>query len=133
MNHFCPWQQFTVYNDAISSVLGVDFGVAQGSIVGSLIFIVFMNDIINSCSLPKFIMYADATIYFMSSSNLGELYNSMNEELILVNSRLKVNKLTLNSSKTHYIVFHRSRRKVSSMDTELMIEGVHSVTPATIT
>ena len=53
--------------DAISSVLSVDFGVAQGNIVGPLIFIVFMNDIINSCSLAKFVLYADDTIFFMSS------------------------------------------------------------------
>ena len=88
VNFFCPRQQFTVYNDVISSVLGVDFGVAQGSIVGPLIFFVFMNGIVNSCSLAKFVIYANDTNFFISSSNLGQLYNSMNEELILVNSWL---------------------------------------------
>ena len=63
VNYFCPREQFTVYNDAISSVLGVDFGVAQGSIAGPLICIVFMNDIINSCSLAKFVMFADDKIF----------------------------------------------------------------------
>ena len=64
VNYISPRQQFTVYNDAIASVLGVDFGVAQGSIVGPLIFIVFMNDIISSCSLAKFVMYVD-DIFFL--------------------------------------------------------------------
>ena len=41
-----------------------------------------------------------------------------------MNSFLKANKLTLNASKTHYIVFHRSIRNLSSVDSELMIDGV---------
>ena len=65
MNYFRPRQQFTAFNSVTSSILNVDFGVPQGSIVGPMIFILFMNDIVNSCSLAKFVMYADDTNFYV--------------------------------------------------------------------
>ena len=103
--------QYVQYNHANSAFRNVNCGVSQGSIIGPLFFIVFMNDIFYASELLFNVLYADDTSIFLSHKDLQTLVQSMNNEMKHISLRLKANKLTLNSEKTYYMVFHRGRRK----------------------
>ena len=88
----------------------------QGSIIGPAMFLVFINDVIYSSNLLKFIIYADDTNILLRSNSLTDLYQLMNTELSRVLSWVNANKLTINTDKTNYVIFHRRRRQVYYSD-----------------
>ena len=86
-----------------STLLPIDYGVPQGSILGPLLFIIFVNDLQNATKL--FIkLFADDTFLCAQNSNLGLLEAEVNAELKKVYEWLYVNKLTLNISKSKYML-----------------------------
>ena len=103
--------QFVMYNGAKSDLKSVKCGVPQGSVIGPLFFIAYMNDIFNASHLLYNILYADDTCIYLSVKDLHALICTMNTEVNRIVVWLKSNKLTLNTSKTFYMVFHRGRRK----------------------
>ena len=83
-------------------------GVPQGSILGPLLFLIFVNDLTKSTSLDP-IMFADDTNLFYSNKNIDTLFEIVNKELIKINIWFQANKLSLNANKTNYIFFHKPR------------------------
>jgi len=101
--------QFVVYNNVNSNIQNLTTGVPQGSVLGPLLFIIYTNDLPNTLTHSKCILFADDTTIFYSSKNLNELFNNIKSDLNVVTDWFKANKLTLNISKTNYILFSRSR------------------------
>ena len=83
----------------------VTCGVPQGSILGPLLFILYINDLPNCSSMLKFILFADDTNIFYANKNIAELVNVVNCELSNLSMWFRSNKLSINASKSNFIIF----------------------------
>ena len=92
-------------------------GVPQGSILGPFLFILNMNDICNVSDIFFTIMYADDTSLLVNRNDLHRLIALLNNVLKDLCTWFKSNKLSLNTNKTFYIIFHRSRIKCDTDST----------------
>ena len=115
-------KQFTTVRGVNSSLKELTCGVPQGSILGPLLFILLINDLPNATNFFS-ILYADDTTLQKSSSNLINLYSTANDELIKLADWFKANKLTLNVSKTKYILFRNDLKAIDFSKLQLMIEN----------
>jgi hypothetical protein len=106
--------QCVSYNGSTSDFLSITCGVPQGSVLGPLLFLLYINDIYKTSSLLKFILFADDTTIIFSARSLSELTDTVNSELKVVADWFRVNKLSLNIAKTNYIIFRNSVANSSS-------------------
>ena len=98
-------KQFVI-NDGISScLLDVLCGVPQGSVLGPLLFIIYINDIGRSTSNCNNVLFADDAALLASANNINKLKKLVNKEVKLLHEWLIRNKLTLNLLKTKYMLF----------------------------
>ena len=103
-------QQFVSFNDNKSKTFSISCGVPQGSILGSLLFLLYVNDIAQVSSFLFPILYADDTNLSLQGKCLNTLIEKINLELQKIIEWLKCIKLSQNIDKTHYIIF-RSIKK----------------------
>uniref|UniRef100_A0A8C5GF85 Reverse transcriptase domain-containing protein n=1 Tax=Gouania willdenowi TaxID=441366 RepID=A0A8C5GF85_GOUWI len=113
-------------NGKDSDLENIEFGVPQGSILGPLSFIIYINDFVHcSCDIHK-ILFADDTNLFISHKHLDHLEKLLNDRLAEIDIWFKCNKLSLNTSKTFYLVLRPSSHKYRDCDINLNIdEGRH--------
>ena len=102
-------QQFVTYNGIQSSMKVVKCGVPQGSILGPILFLLYINDLANICRNTLPFLFADDTNLFISGTDLTQIEEMLNLELREISLWLKVNKLSLNVKKTHYMLFTNKR------------------------
>ena len=114
-SYLCARKQSVKFGDEQSTILLLKCGVPQGSILGPLLFLIYINDMINSSKLLKYILFADDSTLYASHSDLNYLVNLINEEIKKVQNWIQANKLTLNIKKTHYIIFARCRKTIPSI------------------
>ena len=86
-------------------------GVPQGSVLGPLLFLIYINDIYNASDKLAFYLFADDTNLLFADRNLKSLEIVVNEELMNVYDWLTSNKLSLNVKKTNFVIFHPSQKR----------------------
>ena len=108
-------KQIVVYENTLSIPLIVKSGVPQGSILGSLLFSIYIIDFPNFTNVFGLIMYADDTTLFCDFDNVNVTEETVNYELVKLTEWLACNQLSLNVNKTKFMVFHSVRKNVNSL------------------
>ena len=123
-------KQFVSIDNNNSSMTTVKCGVPQGSILGPLLFIIYINDIVNVSNILNMVLFADDTNLFLTGNKIEEITLILNVELCKLSRWFKLNELSLNISKTNYIVFRQKNKKLSNVPDILIdnnkIDMVHS-------
>ena len=94
-------QQFVTYNGMKSQNQVIKCGVPQGSILGPLLFLIYINDPATACKNTFPILFADDSKLSISGRDSDLIMKTLNEELQEISIWLKANKLSLNIKKTH--------------------------------
>ena len=88
-------------------------GIPQGSILGPLMFILYINDLPKCVANVKVSMYADDTALYYSSKDVNDIVNKINNDLENVDNWLAKNKLSLNVDKTHFMLIGTPQKLAS--------------------
>ena len=105
-------KQFIGYNvNSKSNLLDVVYGVPQGSILGSLLFLLCINDLPQALKLFDPIMFADDTNVFYSGKDIHSLFNTVNNDLSNISHWFNSSKSSLNADKTKFTLFHKVRQR----------------------
>jgi len=101
--------QFVKIGSIQSNPETITCGIPQGSTLGPLLFLLYINGLPNCSKKLSFRIFADDTNMFFPSDNLYHLESIMNEELNLVFKYCNINKLSINFTKTTYMIMSSAR------------------------
>ena len=102
-------KQYVFYNGISSEVLKITCGVPQGSVLGPLLFLIYINDLPNISNKLQFFLFADDTNIYFDSHDLKVIEKTVNDELKKLTLWLNINRLALNVSKTNFVIFRANK------------------------
>ena len=109
-NYLDGRSQSVCVNGSTSEVLSLRSGVPQGSVLGPLLFIIFINDLPSCITKSKIVLYADDTALFFAHKDTKTIESVLQQELNAVADWLHQNNLVINCSKTNIVLFGTSQR-----------------------
>ena len=104
--------QYVSIGDIDSDILNISTGVPQGSVLGTILFLLYINDFHLSSNVLNFHLFADDANLFLSNKKLDALESTLNTELKHVQTWLQANKLSLNVEKSNYVLFRPPQKKI---------------------
>ena len=121
--------QFVSYDGTNLCTLSITTGMPQGSILGPLLFTIYMNDIHNANTKFHAILFADDTnltlcsfdVNIDNNCNRMQLSANINKELKNIQIWLEINKLSLNVKKTKFMIFHLKQRNIENLIPQLKL------------
>ncbi len=123
VNYLSDRTQFVDFDGHRSDLCDIDCGVPQGSILGPLLYLLYVNDI-SQASTANILSFADDTSLYISDRNLKTLYDRANVEINKLYQWFCANKLSLNAKKTNFIVLRSPWQKCNFDGLSLHINGV---------
>ena len=105
-NYLSNRDQYVFINGTKSELLPITCGVPQGSILGPLLFLIYVNDLALVSKHAKTILFADDTNAIYQGKSYEEIIQIIGNDLYKISNWFKANKLALNESKTNYVIFH---------------------------
>lgn len=106
-------KQFVSIGNVNSDMMSIPMGVPQGSVLGPLLFLLYLNDLPKCSSVLDFHLFADDTNLFYSSGSLLDIETTVRSELELVHKWLCCNQVSLNIEKSNYVIFHAPQKKTT--------------------
>ena len=106
-------KQRTFFNNVASNYSTITCGVPQGSVLGPLLFLIYINDLVDIIENCDTFLYADDTVLVTSASNIHDAHRSLQHDLDNITNWCKGNRLSLNIKKTKSMIFgtrHRVKR-----------------------
>lgn len=122
-NYLTNRYQYTVINHSKSEYCPITCGVPQGSTLGPLLFLIYVNDLPLASNKINTKLFADDTVLTISHKCIKNLNNNMNEELHKIDNWMKINKLSLNYNKTKCML-------ITTQKSQLLLDisiGNHSI------
>ena len=120
-SYFYDCRQYVQFNEISSTENNIICGVPQGSILGPLFFLLYINDLLNATGLAECLLFSDNTSIFLSHTDQEYLTTSLNEELKKLNIWMKTNKLSVNINKTNYVIFN-SKQKTTKINLPVLFD-----------
>ncbi|XP_057312179.1 uncharacterized protein LOC130653679 [Hydractinia symbiolongicarpus] len=114
--------QYISLTNTKSKKLFIKHGVPQGSVLGPILFLLYINDLINSIIFSEIFHFADDTCMLYANHNLKKMQKHLNIDLKCIYKWLTANKIALNVAKTEVILF-RQRNKAVNYDIRLKLNG----------
>ena len=115
-------KQYVSINGYDSSTDIMKFGVPQGSVLGPLLFLIYINDLHKSIKYCTTRHFADDTNLLIKNKSLKQLKKHVNYDLRNLNKWLKSNKISLNASKTELLLFRHPSKEIN-YDLKIKIDG----------
>lgn len=112
--------QYVEINGISSQLKPIKIGVPQGSILGPLLFNIYVNDIVNVDASTKYVIYADDTTLLFSSKNIENLVTTTNSVLAKIYEWSIENGLTINTNKTKTVLFQAKNKNIS-LQSDIML------------
>ena len=117
-------KQYVIHNNISSDFQSIQCGVPQGSILGPLLFLIYINDLTTVTPLLSFVLFADDTNIFCSHNNLETLVDTINCELPKLSLWFKCNKLSLNIDKTNFMYFKHTHSQINEFPYNINIDNI---------
>ena len=105
----------------------INISVMQGSVLGPLLFLCFINDLPNASELLKLLLFADDTCALDSDTDLPKLINRVNTELQRISDWFITNRIAVNVSKCKFIIFHSRGKVVPNNIPQLCFKSINNV------
>ena len=115
--------QYVELNGCKSARLPLKTGVPQGSILGPLLFLLYINDLPSASNL-KCVTFADDTNLLIKGKNLEKMAAELNGELENISDYFKANQLKLNPKKTKAVIFRRKSLPLNHEKIQIVLDGV---------
>ena len=122
-NYLTNRQQFVQFENHKSSFQPIQCGVPQGSILGPLLYLIYVNDIENSCH-SNILSFADDTTIFSSHSDIFTLFERVNKHTNDLFTWFCANRLSLNAGKTKYIIIKPRQKQCNLSGLKICINNI---------
>jgi hypothetical protein len=121
-NYLNNRQQFVNVNDGQSSFRNVTKGVPQGSILGPLLFLIYINDLAKCTNLFT-LLFADDTSFLVSGRNIDEIIDLLNVELKKICYWFRTNELSLHPGKTKFMIFTKNENNLNFNNINIVLNN----------
>ena len=123
MSYLTGRSQFTKIGSTKSPLESVDFGVPQGSVLGPLLFIVYINDVVDRMGECKYCLYADDLVLYSSANKLDLIQSRLQTAMDNIGAWCIDKRLTVNVEKTKIVWYGSTQKLPKSVDISFTLNG----------